>query len=73
MMESNEQQFSFDDQLQQIVKTTNGFIPRGNGRCYGDASWVYKPFLPSNTIRSFLLMCSKGFLNVRVAWCWINY
>src|SRR6185369_13050174 len=37
-MESDEHTFSYDDQLQQAVKDSNHFIPRGNGRCYGDAS-----------------------------------
>ncbi len=37
-MESDEQLFSFDDQLQKLVKESDHFIPRGNGRCYGDAS-----------------------------------
>jgi len=38
VMESEERLFSFDDQLSQLVKESNHFIPRGNGRCYGDAS-----------------------------------
>lgn len=37
-IESDECSFSFDDQLQQLVKSRTHFIPRGNGRCYGDAS-----------------------------------
>ncbi len=38
VMESDEKLFSFDDQLQEIIRTSGHFIPRGNGRCYGDAS-----------------------------------
>lgn len=38
VMESDERLFSYDDQLQQLVRELPNFIPRGNGRCYGDAS-----------------------------------
>ncbi|MBC7849305.1 MAG: FAD-binding oxidoreductase [Chitinophagaceae bacterium] len=38
VMESDERFFTFDDQLQKLVKDSDNFIPRGNGRCYGDAS-----------------------------------
>lgn len=38
VMESDERLFSFDDELKNLVKEERGFIPRGNGRCYGDAS-----------------------------------
>lgn len=37
-MESDERLFSYDDQLQDIIRNSPHFIPRGNGRCYGDAS-----------------------------------
>ncbi|WEK37713.1 MAG: FAD-binding oxidoreductase [Candidatus Pseudobacter hemicellulosilyticus] len=37
-MESEEKLFSLDDQLQEAVQSSKHFIPRGNGRCYGDAS-----------------------------------
>lgn len=37
-MESEERLFSLDDQLQEAVRSSKQFIPRGNGRCYGDAS-----------------------------------
>lgn len=37
-MESDEKSFSFTEEAQQYVKMSEGFIPRGNGRCYGDAS-----------------------------------
>lgn len=37
-MESDERLFSYDDQLQDIIRNSPNFIPRGNGRCYGDAS-----------------------------------
>lgn len=38
VVESDERFFSYEDQLQQLVKQSKPFIPRGNGRCYGDAS-----------------------------------
>src|SRR6478735_3778797 len=38
VIESDEKTFSFKDQLIQALHQTNSFIPRGNGRCYGDAS-----------------------------------
>lgn len=38
VIESDEKNFSFTEELQQYIRTTNHFIPRGNGRCYGDAS-----------------------------------
>lgn len=43
-MESDVRSFSFIDQLNDLMARTNRFIPRGNGRCYGDAS------LAENTI-----------------------
>ncbi len=30
--------FSFPDQLNELLRMSKRFIPRGNGRCYGDAS-----------------------------------
>ncbi|MHA4808156.1 FAD-binding oxidoreductase [Flavitalea flava] len=37
-MESEERTFTLVEDIHQYIKTTDGFIPRGNGRCYGDAS-----------------------------------
>jgi len=37
-MESDERSFAFDEQLNELVNKEGNFIPRGNGRCYGDAS-----------------------------------
>jgi FAD/FMN-containing dehydrogenase len=37
-MESDVESFSFPDQLDRLLHAGNSFIPRGNGRCYGDAS-----------------------------------
>src|ERR1022692_879323 len=37
-MGSDEKSFVFEDQLNQLIRDNEGFIPRGNGRCYGDAS-----------------------------------
>jgi FAD/FMN-containing dehydrogenase len=36
--ESDERNFSYLEEMRQYVRTANSFIPRGNGRCYGDAS-----------------------------------
>ena len=38
VMESNEESFAFPEQLNQLLDEGGDFIPRGNGRCYGDAS-----------------------------------
>lgn len=38
VMESDVRTFTFDDQLSKIVASAEHVIPRGNGRCYGDAS-----------------------------------
>jgi decaprenylphospho-beta-D-ribofuranose 2-oxidase len=38
VVESNEESFAFEEQLQEILLRKESFIPRGNGRCYGDAS-----------------------------------
>lgn len=37
-MESDVKSFTFTEQLSQLMNSTDHFIPRGNGRCYGDAS-----------------------------------
>ncbi len=42
VMESDEKTFSFDDQLLKLVKEEKHYIPRGNGRCYGDGSLADK-------------------------------
>lgn len=54
-MESDVKTFNFDDQLSQLVASTDHFIPRGNGRCYGDASLAQKTIstLNYNRILSF--------------------
>ena len=44
VIETNEESFAFEDQLQGLLSAHETFIPRGNGRCYGDAS------LAKNTI-----------------------
>jgi FAD/FMN-containing dehydrogenase len=44
MIETNEESFAFTDQLCELLSRNENFIPRGNGRCYGDAS------LAQNTI-----------------------
>jgi FAD/FMN-containing dehydrogenase len=37
-MESDVKTFTFTEQLSLLMNSTGHFIPRGNGRCYGDAS-----------------------------------
>ena len=37
-LESDEKFFSFEEQVKELVRSSEHFIPRGNGRCYGDAS-----------------------------------
>ncbi len=37
-LESDEKFFSFEEQGKELVRSSEHFIPRGNGRCYGDAS-----------------------------------
>ncbi len=44
VIETNEESFSYPEQLIELVGKQERFIPRGNGRCYGDAS------LAGNTI-----------------------
>jgi decaprenylphospho-beta-D-ribofuranose 2-oxidase len=38
IVDSEERSFSFDDEIKTYLEHAKGFIPRGNGRCYGDAS-----------------------------------
>lgn len=41
-MESDEKSFVFENQLEEFIRDSEDFIPRGNGRCYGDASLANK-------------------------------
>jgi decaprenylphospho-beta-D-ribofuranose 2-oxidase len=45
VIKSDEKGFTYIDQLKQLVAETDHFIPRGNGRCYGDASLAEKTIL----------------------------
>lgn len=38
VIESDERYFSFKKELEDIIRRSGSIIPRGNGRCYGDAS-----------------------------------
>jgi decaprenylphospho-beta-D-ribofuranose 2-oxidase len=38
VIESDEESFVFESQLDSLIKKEQSFIARGNGRCYGDAS-----------------------------------
>lgn len=67
VMDSDEKLFSFDDQLQDIIRTSHHFIPRGNGRCYGDASLAaetintlkYDKILSFDTVQG-IFECQSG-------------
>src|ERR1700712_1303055 len=37
-MESDVRNFTYKEQLDELMLSPEPFIPRGNGRCYGDAS-----------------------------------
>ena len=55
VIESNEESFAFDEQLDKLVSKEQPFIARGNGRCYGDASLANRTIstLKFNKILSF--------------------
>lgn len=66
-MQSDEHSFAFDEQLKQLVQSESSFIPRGNGRCYGDASLApvtlstlkYDKILSFDTVKG-VLECQSG-------------
>lgn len=66
-MESDVKSFTFIDQLSQLMSSTGHFIPRGNGRCYGDASLAittistlhYNRILSFDTING-IFECQSG-------------
>jgi len=66
-MESDVKSFTFTEQLTTLMDTTSHFIPRGNGRCYGDASLAdntistlhYKRILSFDTDNG-ILECQSG-------------
>ncbi len=67
VIESEVRHFSFDEQLADLVRNTDHFIPRGNGRCYGDASLAPNTIstLQYNRILSFdtatgIFECQSG-------------
>lgn len=67
VIESDESAFTFTGEFQNYIKQTGPFIPRGNGRCYGDASLATKTIstLKYNRILSFdtengILECEAG-------------
>src|SRR5688500_861121 len=73
VVESKEQTVSFDDEALQKVKEAGPFIPRGNGRCYGDASLAQETFstLKYDKILSFdtvngVFECQSGITLDRV-------
>jgi len=67
VVDSEVRSFSFNDQLEKLVQQTDHLIPRGNGRCYGDASLADKTIstLRYNKILSFdttngIFECQSG-------------
>jgi len=66
-MESDVKSFTFTEQLSQLISSTDHFIPRGNGRCYGDASLAvttistlhYNRILSFNTVDG-VFECQSG-------------
>src|SRR5215212_1401500 len=66
-IESDVKSFTFINQLSVLMNTTGSFIPRGNGRCYGDASLAINTIstLHYNRILSFdrvngIFECQSG-------------
>lgn len=66
-IESNEKTFLFREELEQYIQNSKDFIPRGNGRCYGDASLAPNTIstLKYNKILSFdvkngIFECESG-------------
>ena len=66
-MKSEVKSFSMDEQLDELMGKTDHFIPRGNGRCYGDASLAVNTIstLNFNRILSFdsengIFECQSG-------------
>lgn len=65
--ESDVRSFSFTNQLTELMDNTGHFIPRGNGRCYGDASLAditistlrYNRILSFDTING-IFECQSG-------------
>ena len=55
VIEANEDSFAFPEQLHELLLRDDSFIPRGNGRCYGDASLASSTIstLKFNKILSF--------------------
>ncbi len=67
VMESDVKSFSFDEQLGKLLASADHVIPRGNGRCYGDASLAERTIstLNYNRILSFdtangIFECQSG-------------
>ena len=66
VIETDEKSFAFDQQLQELFNSEKQFIPRGNGRCYGDASLADVTISTLNTTMYFPLIPQMEFLNARV-------
>jgi decaprenylphospho-beta-D-ribofuranose 2-oxidase len=72
-MKSDVKSFTFTEQLSQLIHSTDHFIPRGNGRCYGDASLAlttistlnYKRILSFDTVNG-VFECQSGIILDRI-------
>jgi len=62
VMESEVRTFSFISELKEYVQATKDFIPRGNGRCYGDASLADKTILTTKFDKMLSFDTAKGIL-----------
>ena len=60
VIESDERQFTFKEQLAPIVQEFDQFIPRGNGRCYGDASLEKQTISTLKYNKALLFDTEKG-------------
>ena len=67
IQEADDRLFSFETELKKTISQFSSFIPRGNGRCYGDASLADKTITTTsfNKILSFdkelgRLECQSG-------------
>lgn len=73
VMQSELKSFSFDEQLEKLVAETDHVIPRGNGRCYGDASLAgntistlnYNRILHFDTVNG-IFECQSGLMLDRI-------
>jgi hypothetical protein len=66
VIEANETSFALAEQLQDLLVRNEKFIPRGNGRCYGDASLASNTISTLNSTRYFPSIKRTVYSNARV-------